>query len=193
MLNPNIAPDHAVMPLPTFTTQRLILREVTANDIPSYKTHFVNYEVIRHLAATVPWPFPDDGVESFLRQKVLPNQGKDRWVWGLHRKTQPDELIGAVDLRREGEPQHRGFWLGESFWGQGFMTEAVAPITGYAFTHLGFLELVFDNAKGNHGSRRIKEKTGATYLRTESASFVDPSYSEREVWLLTKAAWQQHL
>jgi RimJ/RimL family protein N-acetyltransferase len=192
MQNPNIFLVCAFMPLPTFTTQRLILREVTLGDIPAYKKHFVNYEVIKHLAATVPWPFPDDGVESFLQQKVIPNQGNDRWVWGLYRKIQPDELIGAVDLWREGKPQHRGFWLGEAYWGQGFMTEAVAPITEYAFTQLCFEELVFDNAKGNRGSRRIKEKTGATYLRTEPASFVAPSYSEREVWLLTKAAWQKH-
>jgi RimJ/RimL family protein N-acetyltransferase len=81
-------------------------------------------------------------------------------VWGLYRKIQPDELIGAVDLWREGKPQHRGFWLGEAYWGQGFMTEAVAPITEYAFTQLCFEELVFDNAKGNRGSRRIKEKPG---------------------------------
>ena len=88
------------MPLTTFTTQRLILREVTLGDIPAHKKHFVNYEVIKHLAATVPRPSPGDGVESFLQQKVIPNQGNDRWMYGLYRKIQPDELIGAVDLWR---------------------------------------------------------------------------------------------
>lgn len=74
------------MPLVTFTTQRLILREVTLGDIPAYKKHFVNYEVIKHLAATVPWPFLDDGVESFLQLKVIRNQGNERWMCGLYRK-----------------------------------------------------------------------------------------------------------
>ena len=81
---------------------------------PAHKKHFVNYEVIKHLAATVPRLFPGDGVESFLQQKVIPNRGNDRCMCELYRKIQPDELIGAVDLWREGKPQHCEFWLGEA-------------------------------------------------------------------------------
>jgi [ribosomal protein S5]-alanine N-acetyltransferase len=45
--------------LPVFTTERLILREVTEADAPSYEKNFVDYEVISQLAATVPWPYPE--------------------------------------------------------------------------------------------------------------------------------------
>lgn len=179
------------MPLPTFITSRLILKEVTREDIPSYKKYFVNYEIIRHLSLKVPWPYPDDGVEWFVNNQVIPNQGIDKWVWGIYLKTNPSELIGVVDLWRDGKPENRGFWLGEPFWNQGIMTEAVAPITEYAFTKLGFVNLIFSNAKGNFQSRRVKEKTGAKYLRTEAASFVDPDYSEHEIWELTKDEWQK--
>jgi len=178
------------MPLPTFTTKRLILTELAQDDIPSYKKYFVNYEIIKHLASTVPWPYPSDGVEWFVNTQILPNQGIDRWVWGIHLKAKPTELIGVVDLWRDGKPENRGFWLGEPFWNQGIMTEAVAPVTEYAFTKLGFEKLVFSNAKGNLKSRRVKEKAGAVYIRTEPASFVDPSYTEHEIWKLTKREWQ---
>lgn len=70
------------------------------------------------------------------------------------------------------------------------MTEAVVAVTNYAFGELGFERLVFDNAKGNLGSRRIKEKTGARLLRTEPAEFVDRMYTEREVWELSKDEWE---
>ena len=43
-------------------------------------------------------------------------------------KTNPNELIGAVDLYRDGKPENRGFWLGKPFWKQGIMTEAVTVI-----------------------------------------------------------------
>jgi RimJ/RimL family protein N-acetyltransferase len=94
-----------------------------------------------------------------------------------------------VDLYREGKPENRGFWLGKKFWGHGLMTEAVIPITDYAFDTLGFETLYFDNALGNLRSRRVKEKTGARLIRTEPAKLVDPQYTEIEIWELTKQSW----
>jgi len=57
--------------IPSFNTDRLILRDIDESDIPSYQFYFSNYEVIRHLAASVPWPYPDDGVESFLKSLLM--------------------------------------------------------------------------------------------------------------------------
>lgn len=175
---------------PILTTNRLILRPVTEIDIPAYKKYFCDYEVIRYLSYTVPWPYPDNGVESFLNTFIFPHQGKTRWMWGLFLKNTNTELIGAVDLWREGTPEHRGFWLGRPFWNQGLMTEAVKPVTDFAFEKLNFNKLVFANAVNNIGSRRVKEKTNAKLLRIESARFVDPNLTERQVWELTKNDWQ---
>lgn len=172
--------------IPTFKTARLILKPVSLEDVESYKKHFVDYEVIQFLSSAVPWPYPDNGVEYFLENLVLPRQGIDRWCFGIFLKTNPRELIGCVDLWREPRPENRGFWLGRSFWGQGFMTEAVAPVTKYAFNKLGFEVLYFSNAVGNTASRRVKEKSGATLLGVRPASFVSPEFSEAELWELKK-------
>jgi [ribosomal protein S5]-alanine N-acetyltransferase len=175
--------------LPVFETKRLLLREVLPCDIESYTRGFVDYEIISELSAAVPWPYPTDGVADYVNNVIIPNQGKGKWVWGIFLKTEPRELIGVVDLWREGRPENRGFWLARRCWGQGIMTEAVGPVMDYAFTVLGFEKLVFANAHGNVRSRRIKEKTGARFLRTEPAAFVNPAYREREVWELTRDAW----
>ena len=174
---------------PNIQTKRLTLKAVTEDDIPSYEKHFIDYEVIRHLALEIPWPYPADGVEEFVNQQIIPNQGHDKWVWGIYLQQHPDELIGVVDLWRNGNPEHRGFWLGKAFWNQGFMTEAATAINDFAFEELGFEKLVFSNAKGNVQSRRIKEKTGAKLIGVEPALFVDPVYSEHEIWELTKQDW----
>lgn len=176
--------------LPIFETKRLILRGVTESDAPSWQKHFVDYEVIRNLSSLVPWPYPENGVLSFMKNVIFPHQGIDRWVWGIFLKENPNELIGAVDLWREGKPEHRGFWLARKYWGQGLMTEAVEPIMDYAFDELGFEVLVFANAVGNIGSRRIKEKTGARLLGVEPAKFVDPKFTEHELWELRKENWK---
>lgn len=176
--------------IPPFETKRLILRAVVESDATAWQRNFDDYEVIRHLSAHVPWPYPKDGVLNFLKSSILPSQGRDRWVWGIFLNDASSELIGVVDLWREGRPEHRGFWLAHKYWGQGLMTEAVEPIMDYAFDELGFDVLVFANAVGNIGSRRIKEKTGARLLRVEPSKFVDPKYTEHEIWELRKADWK---
>ena len=177
------------MKLPQLETTRLILKAVEVKDIPSYQKHFNDYEVIRHLSEFVPWPFPDNGVETFLNTSIFPEQGKTQWLWGIFEKENPEELIGVVHLWRHGKPEHRGFWLARKFWGKGYMTEAVKPVINFAFNELDFEKLIFANALGNARSRRIKEKTGATFLRVEPAKFVDPSLTEHEIWELEKSAW----
>ncbi len=179
--------------LPVFETDRLILRDITEKDAPAYEKHFVDYEVIGTFTAghIVPWPYPENGVLEYIRTAVIPNQGLDQWVWGICLKSAPDELIGAIWLRRKVTPGHRGFWLGKKFWRQGIMTEAVKPVVDYAFDVLGFETLVLRNAVGNSASRRIKEKNGAVFLKTEPAIFVNPAYTEREIWELTKEQWKR--
>lgn len=178
--------------LPVFETDRLILRAVTIADVPSYQKHFNDYEVISHLSAAVPWPFPENGVHEFLSKSIFPYQGDTQWLWGIFEKTSPNELIGVVHLWRKDRPENRGFWLGRKFWGKGYMTEAVTPIMDHAFNKLGFEKLVFANAVGNIKSRRVKEKTGARLVEIKPAKFVNPSYTEHEIWELTKSEWVKH-
>lgn len=173
----------------TFETERLLLRPITKQDIPSYQKNFADYEVIRFLAATVPWPYPESGAEFFIESMILPNQGKDRWCWGILEKNNLNEVIGAVDLWRIPNPSNRGFWLAHRHWKKGYMTEALAPIMDYAFNELGFEELYFSNALGNIQSRRLKEKTGATLIGIRDEAFVDPRFTKAENWHQTKKTW----
>lgn len=173
-------------------TDRLVLRPLTELDIAAYEKHFVDYEVIRHLSSKVPWPYPENGVCDWVHGHILPKQGNNRWFWGVYLKSNTDEMIGGVELWRPGTPENRGFWLGRAHWGQGYMTEAVVAVMDCAFDQLGFDSLVFTNARGNSRSARVKEKTGAKLIRTIPGQFVDPCYTESEVWELHKQDWKQH-
>jgi ribosomal-protein-alanine N-acetyltransferase len=175
-----------------FETKRLILRKITELDIPSYQKNIADYEVIRFLSSKVPWPYPADGAEVFLNSFVFPRLGIDRWFWGIFLKEDPSEVIGAVDLWREPCPENRGFWLAKKHWGKGIMSEAVRPITEYAFTHLGFEKLILSNAVGNHASSRIKEKFGAKLLGTRKAEFATGEFHEAQTWELTRDDWFKH-
>lgn len=180
------------MKIPEYLTQRLTLKGVTLEDVPAYTKHFVDYEVIRKLSRTAPWPYPENGVQEYLSHVILPQQGTTRWTWGIFLQSQPKELIGCVDLWKPGTPEHRGFWLGKKYWNKGIMTEAVYPVIDLAFGSLGFENLIFSNALGNTASRKIKEKTGCELVEIGPAKFVDTKYTQQEIWKLTRENWDQH-
>lgn len=180
-----------VMRLPRFETKRLILKEITLGDAPTYEKNFVDYEVIRYLSSSVPWPYPKNGIIDFITNFILPKQGKDHWVWGIFLKENLDDLIGVVDVWKDGKPENRGFWLARKYWGKGYMTEAVKPVMTFAFNELGFEKMTLANAVGNKGSRRVKEKTGSRLVRVEPAKFVDRSFTECEIWEMSKQDWQE--
>lgn len=176
--------------LNSFETERLFLKPLTLEDEPAYTKGFVDYEVIRHMAVRVPWPYPKGGVKDFIETQILPFQGKTVWQWGIFLKDNPDDLIGSITLRKS-NTDNRGFWLAKPYWGKGYMTEAVQPITRYAFEDLGFDILRFTNAKGNERSKRIKEKTGARFVTLKPTTSVDPQYTHSEQWELTKKEWKK--
>ncbi|MGZ5279775.1 MAG: GNAT family N-acetyltransferase, partial [Pseudobdellovibrionaceae bacterium] len=178
--------------VPRFETERLLIREISLEDAPSYQRNFADWEIIRNLAKHVPWPYPENGAFEFIKNILLPQQGKERWWWGLFLKDQPEEIIGVVEFYRDTCPDNRGFWLAKKHWGKGLMIEAVQPLTDYAFTQLGFEKLILSNALGNDQSRKIKEKGGAKFLGLKSGEFVDPSFSQLEMWEITKESWLEN-
>ena len=68
--------------VPGFKTKRLILKPLSLDDIPSYETHFIDYEVIRHLSAVVPLPYPRNGVSEFFQTCFFLRRGSVGGVGG---------------------------------------------------------------------------------------------------------------
>jgi RimJ/RimL family protein N-acetyltransferase len=178
--------------VPTLNTERLTLRPVKESDVPAVQKNFEDWDTVRFLNAAVPWPYPENGAAEWYKNILLPGQGESQWTWAICLKESPQQLIGVIELFREGRPSNRGFWLDRDYRGRGYMEEAANAVNEYAFMTLGFEKLYFDNALGNIASRRIKEKTGATLIRVDEAKFVDPSLTQLERWELTKESWQEY-
>jgi len=185
-------PSLPALCVPTLETERLILRELVESDAPAYEKHFANWEVVKTLAAGLPWPYPDGGALEYIKNFVVPHQGKDKWVWAITLKENPSEVVGALDLWRNANPSNRGFWLARQLWGQKLMSEAVVATTDFAFNHLGFEELHLSNATGNPASGRLKEKFGAVKVDVVPYSFMSSEYTHSERWILRKEAWRDY-
>lgn len=179
------------VPVPTLSTTRLVIRPIQEADLPAVQRNFEDYETVRFLNAAIPWPYPPDGAQTWYRERVAPRQGLEAWTWAICLKESPQDLIGVIEIFREGRPSHRGFWLDRRFWKQGYMSEAVAAVNDCAFDQLGFKVLILDNAVGNAASARIKGKSGARFLGMFPGQFVDPGVTEIEHWELTREAWKK--
>ena len=176
----------------TLTTDRLILRPVRQSDSPAIQRHFGRWEIIQHLSAQVPWPYPEDGAEVFLREVVLPAMAAGTtMVWVLVPREGPDEAIGLIEYRCDPtESDDRGFWLATEYQGRGLMTEAIIAFQDHVFFDLGVEQLVVHNAVVNKPSHRIKEKTGAVYVGQVQIPHHHGG-SEAERWVVTRERWTE--
>lgn len=179
-------------PTPTLATERLILRPIEMRDAPAVQRYFPDWEVLKYLHAKLPWPYPEDGAVTNIRECLEEDERRERFHWAITLKDGGDELIGRIDLWPfDGEKRDmRGFYLARPYWGRGLMTEAAEEVTRYAFEDLGWPFLYLTNAEPNLASRRVKEKQGALLIDRELAAYMAGELT-REVWLLTREAWKE--
>lgn len=183
-----------IIETPTLTTERLILRPRVAKDSPVMQEYFNNWNIIKHLGAGVPWPYPDDGSHSHFMENILPRiKTGEVCFWAICLKKDINHPIGAIEYRvinNTDEKGDRGFWLAEPYWNKGYMTEAVNAVNDFIFNDLKVEKIIFENHIDNPASRRIKEKTGSAYIRTVSKQ-VRGEERKTEVWELTAKNWKK--
>jgi RimJ/RimL family protein N-acetyltransferase len=175
--------------IPEGRTARLLLRPLQLADAPQIQRLFPRWEIVKYLAAKVPWPYPPDGAECFIRDGALPQmQRGEAWHWTLRLPAQPDRIIGFISLV-VGEDENRGFWLDPAHRGHGYMTEACSWANDFWFDTLGQSRLRAPKAVANTASRRISRRMGMHMVRTEERDFVSGRLPS-EIWEITADEWR---
>jgi RimJ/RimL family protein N-acetyltransferase len=158
------------------------------DDAPAVQRWFPDWELVKHLHAGIPWPYPEDGAETNIRKCLEETARGELSCWAITLKGD-DALIGRIDLKPNvAERDMRGFWLARPWWGQGLMTEAAEAVTGYAFEVLGWPLLYLNNAADNARSHRVKEKQGAELIEVHPHAFMCGELP-REMWILRREDW----
>lgn len=105
---------------------------------------------------------------------------------GLHRR----------DLAERDSEAELGYWLGVPYWGCGIIPEAAREVLRHAFEDLKLTRIWAGYYDENKSSKRVLEKLGFAYYRTETASAPQMNETrERHIRYLTKEEWfsvQQH-
>ncbi len=110
------------------------IRDWAMEDAPAIVRYADNRRVSMWLRDRFPSPYTLYDAEAFL---LAVAQQNPRTAFAIATNR---EAIGGVGLEL-GRDVHRftaelGYWLGEPFWGQGIMTDAVRHFTDWAFGHL---------------------------------------------------------
>jgi len=180
------------VPIPVLETPRLILRPLRLSDAPQIQRLFPHREILEHMTAAIPWPYPEDGARQHI-ESVLPKIAAGlEYDWAITLKSASDDLlIGIISLYPYGEDS-RGFWLAKAFHGRGLMTEAVFAVNDFAFHELGMAHLTLNNAEPNAASHRLKEKSGAKIVEVnEDVPYVGGRFRQIR-WRLTREDWDAH-
>ena len=144
------------------STHRLHLRLLQAQDVNAIFSYANDPEVSKNTAWPVHQSIADS--EAFVSYVLSRNSleiGHVRLVWGILKKGQ-DQLIGTISFKQDNDQEgHLDYALGRAFWGQGYITEAVAHTIEWLFDQLPHLESIHSGCLSrNIGSVKVLEKNG---------------------------------
>jgi ribosomal-protein-alanine N-acetyltransferase len=146
--------------LPTFTTERLILRPFALDDVPEV-TRLVSDRRIADTTLNIPHPYDEGIAAAWIGTHAEVAERGDGLTLAVTDRD-AGNVVGAVGL---GISQaHRraelGYWIAVAQWGRGFATEASRAVLDHAFTALDLARVVAHCLTRNEGSWRVMEKLG---------------------------------
>ena len=146
--------------LPIITTERLVLRWVSENDIDSLYEIFSDPQVMRYWA-TPPYTTREAAVQ-LQREIADGNESNTMFKWGVALRDS-DRLIGTTTLFNLNTDNGRaevGYALGRAHWGKGYMNEALNGLLAQAFDVMNLRRLEADVDPRNTASIRTLERLG---------------------------------
>jgi RimJ/RimL family protein N-acetyltransferase len=145
-------------------TKRLVLRAPIRGDVPDLVKLADNKGIAEKLAR-LPSPYTRADAVGFVE---IFSQRADERPYAI---TLDGHFIGVIGFSfHENRSPELGYWLGEPYWGKGFMTEAGRALIEAAHaTH--HYELIAARAlASNDGSLHVLEKLGFRRLKTKAKS-----------------------
>lgn len=144
-------------------SERLILRPFRESDL----NDFYEYAKNPNVGPNAGWKPHESKEESLV---ILKKFIKREDVWAIEEKIS-SKVIGSISLlpdrhRNYEQAKMLAYVLNVSYWGKGYMTEAVVSLVRYAFEVMKLLVLSADHYPFNQHSRKVIEKCGFLYEGT---------------------------
>lgn len=137
---------------------RCTVRDWRVEDAHALSRHANNRKIWANVRDRFPSPYTVEEAEQWVRHctRALPATDFAIEVEG--------EVVGGIGLVLQSDVERisaeLGFWLGESVWGRGVMTEAVSAFVPWAFERFSLARIYAHVFEFNLASARVLEKAG---------------------------------
>jgi RimJ/RimL family protein N-acetyltransferase len=136
-----------------------ILRPFRLTDKEALVKHGNNKKISDNLRDRFPHPYTIEGAEWFINFVLADKGPVKNFIIDID-----GEAVGAISFT-PGEDVYRlnaeiGYWLGETFWGKGMMTNAIKLIVKYIFENFEIKRIFAIPYASTAGSIRALEKAG---------------------------------
>lgn len=149
-------------------TARLLLRPWCDDDAPSLYKYACNPSI----GPVAGWP-PHTSVENSREVIRTIFSAPETYAVVLKATGEPVGSVGIMfgdgvhSAAMETGDAEIGYWIGQPYWGQGLIPEAVQALLGRCFDTLGVSRVWCGYYDGNIKSRRVMEKCGFVFHHTE--------------------------
>jgi len=153
-------------------TERLLLRKLQLGDVYEYYERlFGDADVSRYMLFE-PHQTIMESLES-VQTKLKRYEEGNFYCWGVELKEEAG-LMGLVELLRFDEELNTCsfvYMLGCNYWNQGYGTEILKAVFGFAFDELEVERIVADHMTQNVASGRVMAKAGMKHVGTETGKY----------------------
>jgi RimJ/RimL family protein N-acetyltransferase len=160
-------PDPQVFPIPDrFETERLLLRVFEPEDaVQLHQALVESIDILRRFLWFLPWVAEE---QTLLAAEVRCRRAKANFLlrtdlaYAVLEKT-TGRLVGSVGLHRTDwklPSSEVGYWFRSSAVGNGYASEAVRAVSGWAITELQVARLELITLEDNTASRSVAERCG---------------------------------
>ena len=119
-----------------------------------------NKKILDNPRDGIPFPYTVPDAESFIRSRL----DADPDACFAFAVTVDDAAVGSIGAFRQGNIHRRtaelGYYLAESYWGQGIGTSAVKQICCHVFDTTDIVRIFAEPFADNGASCRVLEKAG---------------------------------
>lgn len=140
------------------TLEKCELRSFRESDAETLALHANNRNIWLNMRDAFPHPYLEDHAREFIRTSLeaLPESQFAITVDG--------KPVGAIGFRLHEDMERVsaevGYWLSESLWGRGIVTEVLVAMTQYAIKAFGLTRIYAMPLEWNPSSMRVLEKAG---------------------------------
>jgi RimJ/RimL family protein N-acetyltransferase len=143
-----------------FTTERLVLRDITAEDVQAVHAYASDPEVCRFMV----WgPNTLDDTQAFVREQLEALAAAEGMVYNKLVVDASGLVVGGAEFRVL-SAEHRRGEFGHVYrrdqWGQGYATEVARAMVAFGFGELGLERISATCDPRNRASARVLEKAG---------------------------------